>query len=186
MFEHTVETDVKLRMPRDQDAEELFGVVDANREHLREWLTWLDANTEVEHTRQFIRSVLDQHARNEGFSCAILRTDRIVGVIGLHPINWSNKSVVLGYWLSRESVGKGIMTKCCRVLIDHAFADLGLNRVAILAAVDNARSRAIPERLGFRQEGVIRDAGWLYDHYVDNVLYSALKVEWNNELGRRG
>jgi len=72
------------------------------------------------------------------------------------------------------------MTRCCRVLVDHAFSWLGLNRVAIPAAVENSRSRAIPERLGFRQEGIIRDAEWLYDHYVDHVLYAVLKKEWTS------
>ena len=184
MFERAIDTDLKLRMLREEDAEELFHVVDANRQHLRRWLPWLDANTEVEHTRQFINSTGDQHARNEGFVCGVLLSDRIVGVVGYHPIRWGNRSVEIGYWLSRGAVGSGIMTRCCRVLVAHAFSQLGLNRVAIPAAVGNLRSRAIPERLGFRQEGIIRDAEWLYDHYVDHVLYAALKREWNSEQGR--
>jgi len=184
MFERTIDTDLKLRMLREDDAVELFRVIDANRQHLRQWLPWLDANTQVEHTRHFITAMLDQHARNEGFVCAILLSGRIVGVVGYHPIKRSNKSVELGYWLSREAIGKGTMTRCCRVLIDHAFTQLGLNRITIPAAVGNARSRAIPERLRFRKEGVIRDAEWLYDHYVDHVLYAALKREWSSEQGR--
>jgi ribosomal-protein-serine acetyltransferase len=184
MFERAIETDLVLRMLRLEDAEELFRVVDANRLHLRQWLPWLDVNTEIEHTRTFIASTLDQHARNEGFVCAILLAGRIVGVVGYHPINWSNRSAEIGYWLSRDAVGRGLMTRCCRVLIDHAFTHLGLNRIAIPAAVGNLRSRAIPERLGFRKEGVVRDAEWLYDHYVDHVLYAALKREWDSEQGR--
>ena len=184
MFERAIDTDLKLRMLREEDAEELFHVVDANRQHLRRWLPWLDANTEVEHTRQFISSTLDQHARNQGFVCGVLLSDRIVGVVGYHAINWGNRSVEIGYWLSREAIGNGIMTRCCRVLVDHAFSRLGLNRIAIPAAVGNSGSRAIPERLGFRQEGIIRDAEWLYDRYVDHVLYAALRREWNSEQGR--
>ena len=181
MFEHVIDNDLKLRMLREEDAQELFRVVDANRQHLREWLPWLDANTEVENTRQFIQSILQQHARDEGFTCAILHRGRIIGVVGYHPIRRGNRSVEIGYWLSREATSKGIMTKCCHVLVEHAFAHLGLNRVAIPVAVGNSRSRAIPERLGFKQEGVIRDAEWLYDHYVDHVLYAMLKREWDSE-----
>jgi len=181
MFERIIDTDLKLRMLREEDAEELFTVVEANRQHLREWLPWLDVNTEIKHTRQFIRSTDAQHARNEGFVCAVLLADRIVGLAGYHPIRWAERSVEIGYWLSRKAVGNGIMTKCCRVLVDHAFMQLGLNRVSIPAAVGNSRSRAIPERLGFRRERIIRDAEWLYDHYVDHVLYVAHKREWNGE-----
>lgn len=117
----------------------------------------------------------------QGFTCAIEFRGRIVGVAGYHPIRWNNKSVEIGYWLAREAVGHGIMTKCCRVLISHAFAVYGLNRVQIPAAVGNRRSRAIPERLGFTWEGVIRDAEWLYDHFVDHAMYSILSRDWGGE-----
>jgi ribosomal-protein-serine acetyltransferase len=45
-------------------------------------------------------------------------------------------------------------------------------------AVGNTKSRAVPERLGFVQEGILHDAEWLYDHYVDLVIYSILKAAW--------
>ena len=178
IFEASIDDELRLRLLCEADAEELFLVVDANRQHLRQWLPWLDANTTVEHGREFIRSGLRQHAQGQGFTCAIILRGCIVGVVGHHPIRWSNKSVELGYWLSREAVGHGIMTRCCRLLVAHAFQGLGLNRVAIPVAVGNRRSRGIPERLGFTQEGVIRDAEWLYDHFVDHALYAILKKDW--------
>ena len=70
------------------------------------------------------------------------------------------------------------MTRACRALVTHAFRELGLHRVEIRAAPGNRRSRAIPERLGFRQEGILRDAEWPYDHYVDLVVYAMLADEW--------
>ncbi len=60
----------------------------------------------------------------------------------------------------------------------HAFETLDLNRVDLQAAVANARSRRIPERLGFREIGVLPDAEWLYDHYVDGALYVLLRRDW--------
>lgn len=72
------------------------------------------------------------------------------------------------------------MTKSCRALINHAFSELNLNRVDIRCAVENSKSRAIPERLGLRQEGVIRQAEWLYDKYVDHVVYGVLTDEWQS------
>ena len=181
MFEHAIDDELKIRTLQPEDAEELFSVVDANRQHLRKWLPWLDASTRPEHTRQFIAECLQQDAKNDGFVCAIRLTGRIVGVAGYNRIEWSNKSVEIGYWLSRKAVGCGIVTRCCRVLIDHAFNSLGLNRVSIPVAVGNKRSRAIPERLGFTREGVIRDAEWLYDHYVDHVLYAMLRRDWDGD-----
>ncbi len=70
------------------------------------------------------------------------------------------------------------MTEACRAMVNHAFRELGLNRVGIACATENHRSRAIPERLGFRQEGVQRQAEWLYDRFVDRALYAMLASEW--------
>jgi ribosomal-protein-serine acetyltransferase len=40
------------------------------------------------------------------------------------------------------------------------------------------KSRALPKRLGFTEEGIIREAEWLYDHYEDHVVYGLLKKEY--------
>ena len=68
------------------------------------------------------------------------------------------------------------MTRSCRALIDHAFSTLGLHRVVIRCAVENHRSRAIPERLGFTLEGIERESQWLYDHFVDLAIYALLET----------
>ncbi|MNJ40026.1 putative ribosomal N-acetyltransferase YdaF [compost metagenome] len=70
------------------------------------------------------------------------------------------------------------MTSSCKAVINYVFHELSLNRVEIRAAVQNSKSRAIPERLNFCNEGIIRQAEWLYDHYVDYVVYGMLKEDW--------
>lgn len=61
-----------------------------------------------------------------------------------------------------------------------SFSHLKLNKVEIRAAIENKKSRSIPERLGFVNEGSIRQAEWLYDHFVDQIVYGILAIEWNN------
>lgn len=73
------------------------------------------------------------------------------------------------------------MTKACIAFINHAFSELQLNRVEIRCAVGNTKSRAIPERLGFTNEGTIRDGEWLYDHFVNHIVYGILAMEWIKE-----
>ena len=70
------------------------------------------------------------------------------------------------------------MTEACRELVDYGFSPLGLHRVEIRCAIGNQRSRAIPERLGFVNEGIARQGEWLYDRYVDLVVYSMLAPDW--------
>jgi ribosomal-protein-serine acetyltransferase len=66
-------------------------------------------------------------------------------------------------------------------MVNYAFRELGLNRVEIQVATDNMRSRAIPERLGFTQEGILRDDVWLRDRFVDHVVYGMLAREWDQQ-----
>ena len=78
------------------------------------------------------------------------------------------------------------MTAACRALITRAFDTAGLNRIEILCASGNRRSRAIPVRLGLREEGLLREAAWLYDHFVDLVVYATLAKEWRAAGGGPG
>ncbi len=92
-------------------------------------------------------------------------------------VDWANRSAALSYWLDEAHQGKGIMTASCRAFISYAFTTWKLNRIAIQCATRNTRSRAIPERLGFTLEGMLREAEWLYDHYVDHAVYGLLRSD---------
>ncbi|WP_416202274.1 GNAT family N-acetyltransferase [Paenibacillus sp. JDR-2] len=81
----------------------------------------------------------------------------------------SNRTEI-SYWLDSEFAGNGIMTQACSVFITHAFNDLQLNKVEIGVATNNIKSRAIPERLGFTQEGTIRNYELLHNQYRDRVM----------------
>lgn len=100
-----------------------------------------------------------------------------------HQIDWDNRRTSIGYWLAESAQGKGLMTKATRSLVNVVFSHYQLNRVEIRAAPENRKSRLIPERLGCIMEGQIRDAEWLYDHFVDHVIYSMLASEWDVAQG---
>ncbi len=167
-----ISANFELRLLHLPDADELFQLTDENREHLREWLPWLDGTQTVGDTESFILSVMRQFAETRAFSTGIWWDAKLVGVIGFNRIDWSDGCAYPGYWLGKAHQGKGIMTRSCRALIDHAFSELRLEQVIITCATENSRSRAIPERLGFQCEGVKPQAEWLYDHYVDHAIYS--------------
>jgi len=161
------------------DAETLFRLVDQNRPHLRKWLPWLDSSTSVERTREFIQGTLMRSEAAAGFVCAIHFRESMVGVVGHNSIEQANRISHVGYWLSESHTGRGIMTCAVRALIEHAFSELYLNRIDIRVAVGNHRSQAIPDRLSFSQEGVIRQAEWLYDHFVDLRVNGLLRSDWD-------
>lgn len=174
----SVDADTILRPLCESDAEPLFALTEANRAHLREWLPWLDAIATVDDTREFIRACADRARRTGAFAALIESRGEPCGVVGYNWIDPANRACEIGYWLAESHVGRGLMTRACRALVEHAFGTLLLNRVNIPAAVGNARSRAVPERLGFHQDGLLRDAEWLYDHFVDHALYTLLRRDW--------
>ena len=181
-----ISADVRLTPLDLEDAADLFALTDANRAHLRAWLPWLDGVRRVEDTRAFLRTAERQAARNDGAQFAVRVDGAIAGVIGHHRIDWRNRHTSLGYWVGEAYQGRGLVTAACRSLLAHAFDAARLNRVEIRCAVGNRRSRAIPRRLGFREEGLVREAEWLYDHFVDHVVYGMLASDWRRAGGVRG
>jgi ribosomal-protein-serine acetyltransferase len=74
--------------------------------------------------------------------------------------------------------GRGIVTRACRAIVSEGFSERGLHRIEIRCATGNERSAAIAKRLGFVHEGVLRDAEWLHDHWVDLNVFSMLEHNW--------
>ncbi len=171
----------QLRLLDGGDAGELHALIIAERQRLSEWLPWAAAQTPAD-TVDYLRRAQTQRESNDGFQAAIVCDGRIAGSVGFHRVDWPNRTTSIGYWLGSEWVGRGLMTAAVGRLVDHAFATWELNRVEIQAAVGNARSRAIPERLGFRQEGVRREAEVVGDRYLDCVLYALLAAERREAL----
>ena len=178
MFSYKIEENLQLKLLTIQDAEELYKLTINSMDHLKEWLPLIASNKKLEDTENFIKTTMKQFTENNGFQAGIWSNSKLVGVIGFHKIDWSNKSTSIGYWLGKGVEGTGIMTKACHAFVNYALTDLLLNRVEIRAAFENTKSCAIPERLGFLQEGRIRKAEWLYDHYVDHIVYGMLAEDW--------
>ncbi|WP_010632855.1 GNAT family N-acetyltransferase [Sporolactobacillus vineae] len=174
-----IDEHVSLRLIDLKDAERIFELIDQSRDYLRKWLPWVDGTATAEDTKSFIKLSLRNHANGRGMDFVILLDGLIVGIAGINLINWTNKTAEIGYWLGEHYQGRGIMTKTASALTDYAFKQIMLNKVEIRAAAQNQKSRSIPERLGFKMEGCIRQAEWMYDHYVDHCIFGMLAAEWS-------
>lgn len=166
----------RLRPLAVTDADELHALVEANRDHLRPWMPW--AGQDRAGTVEFLDAAVVQAATGDGTQFAVVCDGAIAGTAGTHRVDWRNASVSLGYWLARDAQGRGLITRAVAALLQRAFEDWDLNRVDIRAAPGNVRSRAVPERLGFAQEGTLREAERHADGFVDLVVYSMLAADW--------
>ena len=117
---------------------------------------------------------LQRFSRQEAIHETIFYKKQIVGVLGFNLIDNVNGIGHIGYWLDQQHTGRGIMTKSVQDLIDLGFNELGLQRMDIRCAVGNKKSRAIPERIGFKNEGIIRNAEKVYGIYNDHVIYGLI------------
>ncbi len=173
-----VDDDVELRLLAQGHAAELFQLTDRHRAHLREWLPWVDGTKSRADTESFIRRSEEEFEARTALHAGIWSDRGLVGVVGYHEIDTANRKAGIGYWLGAEFQGRGFMSRSCRALVAHGFTALDLNRIEISCATANAKSRAIPERLGFTLEGIERQAEWIHDRFVDLAVYSMLAGDW--------
>jgi ribosomal-protein-serine acetyltransferase len=184
MFRFRIDDSLELRIYEERHAPEVFDAVAANRLHLRRWLPWADKVQKIDDTLAFIRKGLEQFARSDGVQAGIWECGRYVGGIGVHFIRQESKRTELGYWLAESAQGRGIMTRACAAMTGWCFDELKLNRVEIQCARENARSRAVPIRLGFVEEGILRQVGTAEAGFVDHVVYGMLACDWPTALAR--
>lgn len=174
LFEIADET--RLRLLEHRDAAELHALIEANCPYLARWLPWAAAQTPAD-TEEFVVRTRAQLAANDGFQVAVVAAGEIAGVVGFHGVDWDNRRTSIGYWLSEDRQGRGTMTAAVQLLTEHALGVWGLERVEIRAAVENRRSRAVPERLGFREEATFRRAERVGDRQLDCVVYSMISTD---------
>lgn len=169
---------IKIHLFEEHHADVLHKLIDRNRASLRQWLPWLDWSHSRADTADHIRQSQQRYREANGFSAGIWIGDQLGGAIGLHAIDSRHRSSSIGYWLSEDYRGAGVMTQACRAVAGVAFEHCGLHRLEIRCATGNRRSCSIAERLGFTLEGTLREAEWLYDHFVDLHVYSMLEDDW--------
>ncbi len=179
MFKHTLGPDAHLAHIEHSHAEPLHALVKGSYDHIREWSNWLkDPDRPLEHTEEWVAKNRLNYGSGNGYEIGIWYQDQIAGQIGYNYFNNEDRRTEIGYWLGKEFQGKGLITRSCRVLIYNAFTHLNLNRIEIRCGTENLKSRSIPEKLGFKLEGIARESEYLHDHFIDLAIYAMLSGEW--------
>ena len=178
MFYRRIDEHLCLKLVSTLDAEAVYAMIERNRDDLARWFVWVPDMT-LDGERTYLAQVSGQWAQLSEL-CTIIELDgEPVGTIGLHRIDRTVKTCEIGYWLDAAHRGHGIITKATREIERLCFEDLGMNRIGIHADVRNERSRAVPERLGYRFEGVLRAKLAGADGAPqDEAVYSLLREEW--------
>jgi ribosomal-protein-serine acetyltransferase len=170
-----VAPDLYLRLVTPDDAPALFNIINSQRPYLREWLPFVDLTRQVSDTTLYLQTITISTS-DKVF--VIVVEEAVVGLVGFKGIEYFNRKVEIGYWLSENQQGKGIMRRCCKRLLQYAFDGMNMNRVQLKVAPANYKSRNIPVKLGFTREGIEREGELLNGQFHDLEVYSLLKKEW--------
>ncbi len=173
-----LDEDTELRLPRDEDAEEMFDLIDRDRDRFEPYMEWIYHVTELEHEQEFIRTRLAQFAVGSAIQFFAWHKGRIAGSIGTVVIDRENDAAEIGYMVFREHEGTGLAHRSVRALIGHLFEVESIHRIVAKVMPANTRSINLARRLGFTFEGIQRETYKLRDRYEDLGLYSLIATEW--------
>jgi ribosomal-protein-serine acetyltransferase len=168
------------------DGQDLWFSVNGSRETLKRFLPWVQYHGDITASMRFTEACALDWDQGRAFRFVLRDRERMsmLGVVGLESLIHMHRSCELGYWLVDGAAGKGYMTEAASAALDFAFARAGAHRVRIAAATDNHRSLGVIGRLGFRFEGIAREAEWCDGRWLDHAVFALLATDPRPPLGR--
>ena len=155
----------------------------------RRWMPWCHENYAIEESREFVEKT-EANWRDSGdiwrsgmeFGFAIFdrETGNFLGGTGINQPNKTHKFFNLGYWIRTRAQNRGVASRAARTLAQAAFADLPINRIEILAAIENVPSRKTAEKAGAHYEGILRSRLLIGGKPHDTAIYSFVREDFQN------
>lgn len=171
-----IDSELYLELLNESHAPEIFDLTEKNRVYLDKWLPWVKYTKSKEDTLIFIKNSTEQFKNKTGLQTVIKYKNQIAGLIGLVEVSYLRNVTEIGYWLGEEFTGKGIMTRSCKALTDHTFREFKVNRINIICDVNNTASQNVPKRLGYFNQGILKNDKYLNGEYGDHFHF----VMWRN------
>ncbi|KPL58900.1 GNAT family N-acetyltransferase [Rossellomorea vietnamensis] len=169
---------LELRMPQPGDGHAVNAAIKASLPELQPWLGFAQSNPSVEETETNTRQAHAKFVTRESlrYLMFLKDTNEFVGSTGFHNIDWSVPKFEIGYWIDTRMSGNGYMAEAVGKLTDLALNELNGKRVEIRCESTNDKSRAVPERLGYKLEGVLRNEDLSVDgeRLTDTCVYGKI------------
>ncbi len=174
---------LKINKPSIETANNIFSLVNINREHLRPWFPWEKLTKKMDDS---FKHLLENEAKinnGEKVEYGIYVDNKYVGNISFFDISFKNKSGEIGYWLGSEFARQGYTTEAVKVLEKEAFLNLGINRIQIRCDERNIASVGVVKKCGYFFEGKHR-ADVFSKHFNDfrnTLVFSKLSKDFKQE-----
>ncbi len=206
MFCLAIDRDIQVSTLLPDDAVTLFQLIERNRSRLRPWIHPSALPETIEVARKltiesFLNSFSDpaealaqyrdydpevEHylpSLNPAMEMGIWVGGLLAGQIMLVRLQENISAAEIGYWIDQQNEGHGIVTRCVGALMDYAIDEMGIERFLIGCAAENRRSRAIPERLGYRLLACVPDGELVGDFIYDRLIYEICSKAWREQGG---
>jgi len=170
LFRHALGGKLDLALREEWTVEPLHELITANLDHLRPWEPWAHGDQSIDALRDYTRRGLNDWLEGRSLPAVILEDGQPIGVAGAR-IDTYFVSAEFGYWIDAHHQGRGVITRAVSALVYYLSTDRAVKRAEIRTAVNNQRSRAVAERLGFTHEGTLRSALPIGGHREDLAIY---------------
>jgi len=167
---------VRLRPYTPQHAADIYAAIRESIPELCQFMPWCHADYALTESERWLAGRRDAWTNGAEYDFAIedAETGQFFGGCGINKINRINRYCNLGYWVRTGAAGRGIATAAARLLIPFAFDTLGLQRIEIVAAIDNFGSQRVAQKVGAVREGVLRQTLFLHGNPRDAIMHSVL------------
>ena len=175
-----VETERLILTPVDEsDGHELWFAINGSRDTLKPWLPWVQYHTDPVASGRFAEACATDwdHGRAVRFVIRERASRTLLGIVGLEQCVHVHKSCDLGYWLRKEARGSGQMTEAAHACVEFGFRRMAAHRVRVAASTQNHPSLAVIARLGFRFEGIARQAEYCDGRWLDHAVFARLSSD---------
>ncbi len=170
----------ELRPLEPWQAEEFFAHMERGRDFIGQHIGFADAAKDLESARELLQRYADKAATDTGRIFGIWLDEVLVGGVLFRVMDVPQGRAEVGCWLEPAAVGKGLVTRAAKVLVDHAIRERGLHRVEWHVSSANAPSIAVARRLGMSRDGVLRSYSLHRGVRQDVEVWSVLAPEWEN------
>lgn len=167
----------RLRQSRLDDAGPMFDAIRASLPELCRFSWWCRPDYAREEAETFLASCGESWLRDREYFFVIEdpATGLFLGGCSINQIDRLNLRANVGYWVRSSHHHRGIAAAATRFLADFGFADLGLERLEIIAETENLPSRRVAEKAGFIQEGLLRHRLRRQDRQFDALIFARVR-----------
>jgi len=173
-----IEGDLKLReIDPNSELDYFYSIIVANKNFFQSVeFSGADVNSKEQALELLLKG---ESAKKEGTGArfGLWQGRELLGQFNVFELKKEHRKAQVGYWLSQKYSGKGYASKALSSLVKYAFKDLVLHRLEATTAITNQSSIRLLERIGFRREGLLREAFWTCGKFVDDYLYALLATD---------